>query len=205
MADYTTPAAVMDALAIDATDTSTLQTVCTGITTFINNQCGRDFRPVASSVRYYNPTNYYCVDIHDASAVTAVATDDAADGTYSTVWPTTDWQAQPVDGIGPAGQIGWPFTNIVAVESRFFYYYLTNFRPLVKVTATWGWANIPDDIPIAALMVAEESFKAVREAPFGSANMADFGPITIRGNRRVDQILQPYKTDRSADGKFLVA
>jgi hypothetical protein len=54
-------------------------------------------------------------------------------------------------------------------------------------------------------MLAEEVFKAAREAPFGSQNLADFGPSQIRGNRRVDQLLQPYRTGKAADGRFLVA
>jgi hypothetical protein len=205
VADYITPAAVAAALAIDETDDGTLDLACRAITTHINNVCGRDFRPVASSARYFNPSDPCVVRIHDASSVTAVAVDDAADGLYSTVWATTDWQAQPVGGAGPNGQIDWPFTAVVAIEARQFLNTVYNRRPFVKVTAVWGWVAVPAAVEQAALFLAEEAFKAAREAPFGSANLADFGPVQIRGNRRVDQLLAPYKSPSSSDGMYLVA
>jgi hypothetical protein len=79
-----------------------------------------------------------------------------------------------------------------------------NRRPLVKVTGTWGWSAIPEDVHQATVFLAAEMFKA-REAPLGTAGMTDWGPITIRGNRRVVDLLAPYKRVSAADGRFLVA
>jgi len=204
MADYIAPADVMAALAIAETDDPTLNQAVSAASNLVRDMCGRDFGTVASSARFFHPLDGYCCPIDDATTVTVVATDDAGDGLYSTIWAAADWQATPVGNIGPAGQTGWPYTAIVAIESRSFTTDL-NLRPTVKVTAVWGWGAIPAPIKQATLFVASEMFKAAREAPFGSANLADFGPVLIRGNRRVDQLLAPYKTMAASDGRFLVA
>lgn len=205
MADYIDPADVAAALSIDYTNDAILEAAVTAASNLVASMCGRDFSPVASSIRYFVPVDSHVVPINDASSITAVATDDAADGLYSTSWAVGDWQALPVGGIGPAGQTGWPYTAIVAIETRMFLNTTFNLRPFVKVTGVWGWTAIPDDVKQATLFLASEMFKAAREAPFGSANMADFGPVTIRGNRRVYDLLAPYKTLKASDGRFLVA
>jgi hypothetical protein len=204
MTDYTTTQAVRSALDIDTTDEATLALAVTSASRMIDSMCGRNFGVTTSAARYFDPADRYCVPIHDAATVTAVATDDGYTGAYSTTWAVTDWQAQPVGGIAPSGLTGWPLTRIVAISARLFTPY--PYRPpYVKVTGTWGWAAVPDDVEMACLMLASEMFKAAREAPFGSAGLADFGPVTIRGNKRVVDLLAPYKTTASSDGRFLVA
>ena len=204
MTDYTTTQAVRSALDIDTTDEATLALAVTSASRLIDSMCGRNFGITTSAARYFSPDDPYCVSIGDAATVTAVATDDAGTGTYSTTWAVTDWQAQPVGGIAPSGLTGWPYRAVVAISGRTFQKGY-NRRPVVKDTATWGWAAVPDDVEMACLMLASEMFKAAREAPFGSAGLADFGPVTIRGNLRVAQLLAPYKTMASSDGRFLVA
>lgn len=205
MTDYITAPDVINALGAGTIDDVLLGIVITAASRHVADHCGRDFSPVASSVRDFYPVDPNVVRIDDATAVTVVATDDGSDGTYSTTWTTTEYQLQPVGGIGPAGQTGWPYTAIVAISSRTFTASPFNRRPPVRVTGAWGWTAIPEDVKLATLFLSTEMFKAAREAPFGSANMADFGPIQIRGNRRVRELLQPYQTIRAADGRFLVA
>ncbi len=203
MSDYTTTQAVRQALDIDTTDETTLALAVTSASRLIDSMCGRNFGLTTSAARYFDPLDGYCVPITDAATITAVATDDGYTGAYGTTWATTDWQAQPVGGIGPSGLTGWPLTRIVAISGRTFNPY--PYRPpYVKVTGTWGWAAVPDDVEMACVFLASEMFKAAREAPFGSTGLADFGPITIRGNRRVVDLLQPYKTAMTADGRALV-
>jgi len=204
MTNYVTTEQVRAALDIDTTDEDTLSLAVSSASRLVDSMCGRNFGVTTSAARYFDPTDYYCVSIDDAATVTAVATDDGADGTYSTSWSASDWQAQPVGGIAPSGLTGWPYRAVVAVSGRTFYKGF-NRRPTVKVTGTWGWAAVPDDVEQATLFLASEMFKAAREAPFGSAGLADFGPVTIRGNRRVMDLLAPYKRTTSSDGRFLVA
>ena len=205
MVDYVAPSQVSAALDLDTSvDSDSLQLACTAASRLVDSFCGRTFDLTASASRYFDPVDPYCCPIHDAATVTAVATDDAATGTYTTAWSASDYQLQPVGGFGPHGGTGWPYRAIVAVSGRTFVKG-GNRRPVVKVTGTWGWAATPDDVEMATLFLATEMFKAAREAPFGSAGLADFGPVTIRGNRRVQDLLAPYRLVTASDGRFLVA
>jgi hypothetical protein len=203
VADYCTPEDVKIAFDVASTDDQSLQLAVTGASRLIDSMCGRTFSLTTSASRYFDPTDAYCVRIDDAATITAVATDDGADGTYSTSWAAGDWQGQPVGGFGPHAGTGWPFTALVAVSGRTFSKGM-NRRPVVRVTGTWGWAAVPEDVHQACVFLASEMFKA-REAPLGTAGMTDFGPITIRGNRRVVDLLAPFKRVSAADGRFLVA
>jgi hypothetical protein len=203
VADYCTPEDIKIAFDVASTDDQSLALAVTSASRLVDSMCGRTFGVTASADRYVNPLDAYCAGIPDAATITAVASDDGADGTYSTSWSASDWYGAPVGHIGPHGGTGWPFTAIVAVGGRTFSRG-TNRRPLVKVTGTWGWSAVPEDVHQATVFLAAEMFKA-REAPLGTAGMTDWGPITIRGNRRVVDLLAPFKRVSAADGRFLVA
>jgi hypothetical protein len=203
VADYCTPEDIKIAFDVASTDDQSLALAVTGASRLVDSMCGRTFGVTTSADRYVDPTDAYCASIPDAATITAVATDDGADGTYSTSWSASDWYGAPVGHIGPHGGTGWPFTAIVAVAGRTFSASY-NRRPRIKVTGTWGWTAIPEDVHQATVFLAAEMFKA-REAPLGTAGMTDWGPITIRGNRRVVDLLAPFKRVSAADGRFLVA
>lgn len=169
---------------------------------WVDSRCGRRFdEDSTSSARYYYPEDPYHVVIDDAVSISAVATDDGDDGTYSTTWASTDYQKCPVNGVGQNGAGGWPYTDLLAIEARTF---PANARPSVKVTAVWGWDAVPADVKTATLMVGARLY-ALRNAPLGlSGGSLDFGPTGVRDLRDIDNILAPYKTARSSDGRFLV-
>lgn len=182
-----------------------LSAIVTAASRWVDSRCGRVFSTDSTATaRYFTPTNPYLVPIDDAHEITAVAVDDADDGTYSTSWSSTDWQARPVNQRGPQGQTGWPYTSIVAVEARRFD--LGSLRPSVKVTAKWGWsAGVPDDVKQATLMIAARLYE-LRNTPLGlSGGSVEFGPVAVRDLRDIDGLLSPYKTILSSDGRFLVA
>lgn len=164
--------------------------------------CGRTFTTdTVASARYFYPQTWTTCPIDDAWEVSSVATDNAEDGTYGTVWAAGDWMAAPVGGIGPAGTTGWAYTSIVAVESREF---SQTRRPYVKVTAKWGWADTPADIHLASLLFAAELFK-LHEAPLGTSWTGEGVGFTIRQNRPLRDLLTPYRKQQTGDGRFMVA
>jgi len=208
MADYTTPALVSAAVNANDPNSPLLQLVCSSASRLVDSFCGRQFGPgVGGTVREYQPTNENLVVIHDASAITAIKSDDKFDHTFSTTWTlNTDYVLDPVNQIGPNGQSGWPYQSIVGIGNRWFpiagittgvstrWWPITRYpKNTVQVTGTFGWAAVPDDVSLATLFLAAEMFKAAKEAPFGTAGLGDFGPVTIKGNRRVNDLLAPYQ------------
>lgn len=129
---------------------------------------------------------------NDISSTTGlvVEVDTAGDGTYVTAWTiSTDFILEPLNGVGYDGRTGWPYTTIRAVGSR--YWWVSQDRPAVRVTAKWGWAETPSPVFDAVLLVAAESWK-LKEAPLGVAGFGDFGVVRVRDNPIVARKLAPY-------------
>lgn len=208
---YVTDANLKVWLEIDAADTADdarITAANLAAKAAIDNFCGRHFDVAASADRYFTPLEYGSCPIDDFASITAVATDAAADGTYSTVWDAGDWYACPIGNIGPAGQPGWPFTEIVAAANQWFRSPTSSWfpsaysrRPFVKVTGTPGWTAVPDDVALAARLYGAELFK-LHEAPFGTSWTAEGNQPIIVNNRPLRDLLAPYKR---FDKRFVVA
>jgi hypothetical protein len=122
---------------------------------------GRTFGPHtgAATVRTFRPTNCHVTRIDDAYEITAVATDDSDDGTFSTTWSTTDYETEPANGIGVDAQSGWPVEQLGAVGNMRFPVYGT--RRCVRVTAKWGWSAVPTDIVEATHLLTHRLYYEV--------------------------------------------
>lgn len=155
-----------------------------GLTRRQFNQAGavsaRVFHPVSPSVAYVD-------DLH-TSAGLLVDTDDDLDGAYENAWPAAGFQLEPANGA-VAGIGGWPFTRIRAIGDRAF---TVAEQTTVRVTASWGWAAVPDSVKEATLILAEELFK-MKDAPFGVAGFGEFGPVRVRENPIAAAKLRPYR------------
>jgi hypothetical protein len=168
---------------------------------WVDSKCGRRFyADSAATTRVFQPLTAYTVIIDDAWTVTAVETDDADDGTYSTDWTASDYQTLPPNGVGSNGQSGWPTTALRAVESLTFPTW--HRRPSVRVTAKWGWTAVPADVEQACLYYVNRLFY-LRGTPGGFAESAEFAQ-PIRSIRDIESLLAPFMTTQAGDGRFLV-
>ena len=149
----------------------------------IEKHCNRQFqRTETASARLYQPTDRCEVKVDDFWSTTGliVEIDTAADGTFSTTVPSSDYELYPANGVVD-GQTGWPYYEIHLVNGWFP---LHNRRKLsVRVTAKWGWQSVPEPVRQAAQIIAAETFQ-LKDAPFGTAGMDQFGNIYhVRDNR----------------------
>jgi hypothetical protein len=120
----------------------------------VDQICHRSFasQTAAASARYFRPLNCSTVLIDDAYSITSVAVDEADGGTWATNWPSTDYDTDPANGIGPDGQSGWPTTALHGLGNLSLP--TTGYRRAVKVTAKWGWAAVPDVVAEATYLLA---------------------------------------------------
>ncbi|HEV8653113.1 MAG TPA: hypothetical protein VG276_27905 [Actinomycetes bacterium] len=143
----------------------------------IDRATGRRFWPdLTPTIRLYRPRSHTSVITHDIATTTglAVATDEAGNGTYSTIWAPSDYQLEPLD----AAADGEPWWLIRAVGDRRFPV-RDRRRATLQVTARFGWLTIPDDVNQAAILKATKLFKR-RESPDGFASgMGEYGPVRI--------------------------
>lgn len=180
----------------DSLDDDLLESSLTAAELAVEAWCGRKFtqdadvsavrlRPQSMGWLYlpaFRPGGTCTADISTLAGL-VVKTDDNDDGTYETTWTiTTDFEVEPFDGP--------PHHKIIAVGTKYF---PTCYRrPVVQVTARWGWASVPEPVKTATLILAGEYAK-LKDAPFGVAGFGDFGVVRIRQNPKVAELLARYQ------------
>lgn len=121
-----------------------------------------------------------------------VATDDDGTGAYGTTWSASDFQLEPLDGIVDETP-DWPYWVIRprTGSARFWPHNCHQTDARLRITAKWGWAEVPADVVEATLIVAAELWK-LKDAPLGVAGLADFGVLRVRENPMAAAKLAPY-------------
>jgi hypothetical protein len=145
------------------------------------------------TAQVYQTNDAYSVRVDDFSTVTGllISTDESDNGTYNQSWTiTTDFVVRPSGGIID-GRSGYPFTSIEAVGGRRFPTY--GNRDRVQVTAKWGWAAVPGEVTLAALIKTSRLFRR-KDSPEGVAGGFEFGAIRISKYEDPDvcQLLQSF-------------
>lgn len=177
----------------DGQDDIRIQASITAASRAIDNYCGRHFwQTAAGTTRAFDTCNQWELDIDDAVTVTAVATDENADGTFEIVWVASDYQLLPLNpAAAPEPE---PFTQIRAVASRTFPLSNEQRRAgLIQVTATWGWAAIPEAIGEACRLITNRLVKRPG-SPEGVAGFDEFGIVRISSRDDPDavRLIDPY-------------
>ena len=186
----------------DAADDAQLANAITASTVAINAWCERDFTVASSSAsnRVYHTTDVWNLYTDDFTTVTAVTTDSGDNGTYDTVWTVTrDYVLYPLNGV-VSGIAGWPYNHIASTGFRYFPIsgLGSTLRPRVQITATWGWAAVPDPVIQACYLKAARIFRRF-QAPEGAGGFTATGfaaPLiktSIREDPDVQMMLAPYR------------
>lgn len=157
----------------------------------IDKHTGRRFwQDVAVQSKVYRVDDQYEADVDDIATTTGliVATDSAGDGTYATTWAATDYQLEPLNANTDGPAYAW--WRISAVDRYLFPMHAR--RATLRVTAKFGWSQIPHEVTEACLLRAAAIFKR-KEAVFGFAGMNGFGEVRIgRNDPDVVDLLHRY-------------
>lgn len=156
----------------------------------INRWTGRQFgRAEVASERTFR-VGRSGVDVHDFWSTEDLAVIPYLGQTAGSAWDVSALVLEPLDGI--VDQVpGWPYNRICTgygdhpLNMAFFYSAST-----VRVTAKWGWEDVPENVITACLMLASSDAKA-KDAPFGVAGFGDYA-IRVRSNPMVEEKLRPY-------------
>lgn len=189
---YTTLAEVKAALRItDTIDDSLLEMAIESASRLLDSYTARSFYTQGSATaRYFAADNDFICQIDDATSITELATDFSADGSYDTIWATTDYELLPLNGR--IDGLAVPFNGIRAIQDYTFPY--LNGEGLVKVTAVWGWAAVPIAIKQACIIQASRIFKRL-DSPLGVLSSPDLGFMRVGSKLDPDvaQLVDPYK------------
>jgi hypothetical protein len=180
----------------DSIDDNKIVRAITAASRAIDNYCGRPFwQSDADTTRVFDICDsVYTLDIHDATTVTAVKTDDDSDGTFETTWAAGDYQLLPLHPTVAGEQ--HPYRQIRAIGTRTFPQITSpNGRVgLVQVTGTWGWPALPEGVVQGCLLIANRLVKR-SESPEGVTGFDEFGMIRISSRDDPDAIrlIEPYR------------
>jgi len=174
---------------------SVIDAVCTVASREIENITGRVFFSQTNpSSLLYRPDEAWCCETDDFSTTTGliVQTDTGYDNTYATTLTLdVDYVVTPRNALYN-GQ-PWPYMGLrIAPRSPHW------FPPpaigqveTVKVTALWCWSQVPDMVHEACLIGAAQLF-AGKDSADGFIGLDGWGPVKIRENPMVRQLLGPY-------------
>jgi len=182
---------------LDTIDDTLLELAIEAASREIDGHCERVFYSTGvNETRLFVPTSKLFTEMDDLISVTSLTT--ASDAiVFDTVWASTDYQLEPLNGI--AGGIVQPFTRITAVGDYLFprWNYLLG-EATVKIVGTWGWTTIPTAIKQACVLASMRQFKRY-DSPLGVAGFGDIGAIRVsRVDPDVEAMLMPFKKVRMA-------
>ena len=198
---YATLAQVKSALripSVDATDDSLIEMAVESASRLVDAYCGRNFiyGGTAATTRYFQADDPYVVQIDDARSISQVQTSSSEDGIYDVTWDLTphtgDVQAEPLNDY--VGGIVWPYTRLRAIGD---YVFPVDKETTVKVTAVFGWPNVPVTVTQATVLQASRIFARL-QSPLGVAGFGDMGIMRVsRGlDPDVAQLIEGYRRFR---------
>lgn len=188
-----------------------LQRACITATTLIHDLCGQHFYQV-NEARTFSYESIYemFIDPVVPGSITEFAIDYNGTGVYDTIWTEgVDFQTLRYNEKYNARWIGearpHDFVRILMSSGGsahrtmlpFVWAYTPNNR--VKITATWGWPQVPNNIEHAALLLAVDLFK-MKDAPWGVAGMGELGMVKTQANPEVMELLTKYREPRNLVG-----
>ena len=178
-----------------AADQGLLEQACRAASQAVDRYTNRRFwRDPTTRIRRFRPTDPCAAWLRaDISGTTGLLI-ETSDGTTWTPWAAgTDYELGPAD----ADQTGQPhaFWVIHAVGGkRFPIPTATAVHPApLRVTARWGWSEVPPDVRMAAQIIAQRLYRR-KDTPFGSEGFADFGAMRIvRSDPDIVALLNPLQ------------
>ncbi len=155
----------------------------------VENITGRPTFGTSAGTRYYTPQEYGYLPIDDYVGGGTVSSDNDGDGVFETAWTLNrDYVLEPLNNLS----INWPFQEI-RVHPRGTRRFVPWPRS-VQVTGVFGWPTVPESIYASTLIIAAQTVKFMREAPFGVVGLG-IDQIAVRvssTNPQVMMHLDPY-------------
>lgn len=163
----------------DTDDDAGLSAALAAASALVDAHCGRTFsrtdEPVA---RYFAPTDPRLLrlpDVADAAGLLVESDEFGADGDFDVTWDASEYQLEVLSEF----EHGRPATRIRAVSTTHtFPLPVVAGRYTVRVTAVWGWPEVPAQVQQATLLQAARIFKR-SDAPFGIAGTPDIGQMRL--------------------------
>jgi len=177
----------------DAIDDSLLEMAVESASRQIDSYTERIFYNAGTATRLFAPLDNYVCATDDFITLTSVKTSEDGE-TFDTTWETTDWQAEPLNGV--SGGLVTSYTQIRAIEDYLFP--TRGGEATVQIAGTWGWSAVPIAITQATVILASRIFKRL-DAPLGIIS-GELGSMRVgfKLDPDVQHLIEPYRKLRMA-------
>ena len=177
----------------DSVDDSLLEMAVESASRQIDSYTERVFYNAGTATRIFAPLDNYVCATDDFISLTSVKTSEDGE-TYDTTWETTDWQAEPLNGV--SGGLVTSYTQIRAVEDYLFP--TRGGEATVQIAGTWGWSSVPIAVTQATVILASRIFKRL-DAPLGIIS-GELGSMRVgfKLDPDVQHLIEPYRKIRMA-------
>lgn len=196
---YATVAEARGWLSIDDSyDDDTISLALASAEDAVTEHCGWRFDSVSATYVFQaSATNLLDLGaLPLASSTITLRTDDDDDGVYETLWASTDYQLEPLNGIGPDGLPGWPYTCVRGIARSFPV--LASGRPGVQIAGTFGWSAVRDNVKLATVITTGWLW-ASKSSPTGTL-ITEFGPVSVRQVPQAERLLRVYRRGTTVAG-----
>lgn len=149
---------------------------------------GRRFtlQPTLTS-RIYPPQGDYSLFVDDIGSITGLLVEIGSGGVFSTL-AAANYEATPTNALVR----GEPITSFYDLNYSGIWW-AGGVSPRVRVTAHWGWPEVPDEISQATLILAARLFRR-KGSPEGVAGFNDLGVVRLgRTDPDVSMLITNFK------------
>lgn len=186
---YATLAQVKAALRLtDNADDTLLESAIESASRRIDGYCSRFFYKTAQTPIQVYPATLYELGTQDDIANTSVTLkiDSAGDGSYATTWTQgQQYQLEPLN----ASLTGKPYRRVLAING--YNFPIAVDKPLVQITAQWGWNAVPSDVTQACVLLSMRQFARLNAA-LGVVGFADMAMQVRAVDPDVRDLLQQF-------------
>jgi hypothetical protein len=189
-ADYLTRDELKTYMGLEGSDQDTnVDEAISSASREIERHCHRQFNDAGTvSARRYRATRCDEIAVDDFWTETGfiLEIDQNGDGTWTTV-DASEYELTPLDRMRDG--VPWVYWKIEMVGSTQL---PVRRKACVRVTAQWGWEELPADVKQAVKMLASDTFQ-VKDSRMGVAGSDQFGTIVrVRSNSLVEAKLKHF-------------
>lgn len=171
----------------------------------VDNFCGTDTSPrrfwrdnaaTARLFRVEQPGLAWIDDFYTTTGLVVEVDESGTGASWSTWTNGVDFVPEPLNGGGDAGDGAFAWWMLSALDRPFPFH---PRRPLLRVTARWGWSATPDAVAEATMLKAANLARR-KDAPFGILGFGDFGPIRISRSDDPDVVRLLHRYEKTRGG-----
>lgn len=178
----------------DSTHDDVLTSVARSATRKVSKFCGQRFDSYVSTKGYPIPRDLLTLNTDPFTAVSSIEIDQSGSGNFEGV-PAGNFE------FSRSGEFAtdWldseavPYNTITRTDGQFFPFrtWLTRAER-IRVTATWGWPAVPENVSEATAIVAAQLW-ALRSQPWGVAGSPETGVVRVQNIPAVTDLLTGYR------------